>query len=294
MKKISLGILTYKRMDFLFQLINDINKVKYKIDLIILNNNEELDNYFEVQSAIDNPGINLIYIWNKINYGVSKGRRIIVDSCQTDYLILLDDDVHLPNINIIIEKVSDEFDADNILGGIAFNIIEFSTKKSNRYEIPHKNKNIDLEKDFFTYLMIGAGLALRRTAVKEAGNFSQLLGPYGFEEVDVSFRIINQGYKIKYVSDCLVEHKKSPDGRFSNELVNYYAFVNRTMIAKMHLKTRYFVSCLIIRSLFFLIKTRDFSLYVKALKEIMSVRVKYRFENRFYDYCKTVKAFLYY
>ena len=64
------------------------------------------------------------------------------------------------------------------------------------------------------------------------GNFSNTLGPYGFEEIDVAFRLINAGYKIKYLHDCIIEHKKSPDGRFSNEMVNYYALVNRTILAK--------------------------------------------------------------
>lgn len=40
MTKLAIGILTYKRMDYLIETLNDINKTKYEIELIILNNNE--------------------------------------------------------------------------------------------------------------------------------------------------------------------------------------------------------------------------------------------------------------
>ncbi|EIT9970630.1 glycosyltransferase family 2 protein, partial [Escherichia coli] len=236
------------------------------------------------------------YIWNQKNHGVSEGRRIIVENCNTDYLMLLDDDIYVEDINLICRKIINSFDSDKFLGAIAFNIIDFNTKKNNRYEIPHKNKKVNLNADFYTYLIIGAGLALRTSAVKDVGNFSNTLGPYGFEEIDVAFRLINAGYKIKYLHDCIIEHKKSPDGRFSNEMVNYYALVNRTILAKKYLRKKYFISCLVIRSLFFIVKTKNIRLLFKAWAEIIKTEshASDKFKQCFYDYCKGVSGFLYY
>ncbi|AYM23505.1 glycosyltransferase family 2 protein [Escherichia coli] len=296
MSRVTIGILTYKRMDYLISLIKDLNAVKIKIDLIILNNNENIDVFNDIADILDSNFINYKYIWNQKNHGVSEGRRIIVENCNTDYLMLLDDDIYVEDINLICRKIINSFDSDKFLGAIAFNIIDFNTKKNNRYEIPHKNKKVNLNADFYTYLIIGAGLALRTSAVKDVGNFSNTLGPYGFEEIDVAFRLINAGYKIKYLHDCIIEHKKSPDGRFSNEMVNYYALVNRTILAKKYLRKKYFISCLVIRSLFFIVKTKNIRLLFKAWAEIIKTEshASDKFKQCFYDYCKGVSGFLYY
>lgn len=294
MSSISIGVLTYQRIEHLISLLEDLQSVDFAIEVILINNNETIDVYNDIKEYFNNGNISLNYIWDKINYGVAKGRRRIVESCNTDYLILFDDDVHLPDVNKLLAQVQNEFDNNIDAGGIAFNIIEYTTKTNNRYEIPHKNKKINLSANFYTYLMIGAGMALRTSTVKEIGNFSNELGPYGFEEVDISFRLINNGKYIKYLCDCVVEHKKSPDGRFSSALVNYYAFINRTIIAKRHLRGRYFLSCLLVRSIFFLAKTRDLKLLLQGLKVISSFKTREPFSQNFYDYCKKVKAFLYY
>ncbi|HBV1475543.1 TPA: glycosyltransferase family 2 protein [Escherichia coli] len=294
MTKLAIGILTYKRMDYLIETLNDINKTKYEIELIILNNNEGYCVKNLILPLINNKKIQVRYLWDKTNYGVAKGRRKIVENCSSEFLIIFDDDIFIRDINVVICNVVTEFENNPALGGIAFNILNYQTKKHCRYEIPHKNKKINLDLEFDTYLFIGAGMALRISSVLKVGNFSRDLGPYGFEEVDLAFRLINAGYVIKYHPKCIIEHKKSPDGRFSHEMVNYYAFVNRTIIAKKHLLTRYYISCFIIRSLFFLYKTGNFKLLIKGWKEIYKMKSKNSFSKKFYIYCKKVSAFLYY
>lgn len=294
MNKISIGVLTYKRTDYLFSLIEDLNKIDHCIELILVNNNEDYELEESILSAIENDKINLRYISDGINYGVSCGRRKIVESCDSEYIIFLDDDVHIPNINLIYQECIRLFESDLTLGAIAFNIIDAKKNINNKYEIPHKNKKIDMGTDFYTYLVIGAGFALRTESVKNAGNFSDVLGPYGFEEIDVAFKIINCQYQIKYSSNCVVYHKKSPDGRFSSDLVNYYSFVNRCIIARQHLKMRYVISCLVVRGLYLLYKTKNIKLLVRGLSIIFSVSKRDKFNGFFYKYCKRVNAFLYY
>ncbi|QHQ25098.1 glycosyltransferase family 2 protein [Pectobacterium parvum] len=292
---VSIGVLTYKRMDNLLSLLNDMKDVTQSFEIILLNNNEDIDIYPEIASFIDRrDNISLQYIWDKTNYGVCLGRKRILDVCRTPYLILLDDDVHVPCFDELLDNVVNNFETDDSLGGAAFRILEYKNKIENRYEIPHKNKKINTSVDFYTYLMIGAGMALRVSSARKAGGFSDFLGPYGFEEVDISFKIINEKFKIKYLSKCVIEHKKSPDGRFSNKSVNYYAFVNRTLMAKKYFKRRYYYSCLLVRSVFFLLKENDFRMYVKALSVIFSFKERSVFTQDFYSYCKKVNAFLYF
>ena len=292
--KVSFGILTYRRIDDLKSLLLDLQHAKYSVEIIILNNNEDFCILSEIEGYfLDN--LNLKYIWDKVNYGVSNGRRKIVEACNNDILILLDDDVYIPDVNSIIDNVQAEFSCNEKIGGLAFHIKDYYTKVENRYEIPHKNKNIDLTNDFYTYLMIGAGMAVKTELVKKVGNFSSALAAYGFEEVDLGFRIINSGHSIKYKSNCIVEHKKSPDGRFSNDAVNYFAFLNRTLIAKKYFRNRYYYSCFIIRGLFLIYKTKKISLFINGAKIILNTSCyDTKFTKQFYAYCKKVNAFLLY
>lgn len=120
-----------------------------------------------------------------------------------------------------------------------------------------------MHEDFYTYLIIGAANAISVKDAKDVGNFPDDFGLYGFEEIDLAFRLINNGGTIKYINDNVVYHKKSPDGRFDNDVINYHYFVNRTKMAKRYFKFKYYISCFIIRSLYFLIKTKNFKLYKK-------------------------------
>ncbi|MDR0603311.1 MAG: glycosyltransferase [Bacteroidales bacterium] len=295
MNKISIGILSYKRTDLLVETIKNIVVSNYEIDLIILNNNKDIDIKEDIDMIlIDKTNITMQYIWFHKNLGVATGRREILFACKTDIIIMLDDDVVIPSIDIIISNVINEFESDKTLGGVAFNIIDIKTNKHNRYEMPHKNKNRNMEKKFYTYLMIGAGHALQVSKAIEVGNYPDDFGLYGAEEIDLSFRLINSGYKIIYNPDCKIIHKKSPDGRFSGDTTNYQAFVNRTKIAKRYFKLRYFITCFFVRSIYFLYKTKNMRVYIQAAKDIFQDKKRSPFTEQFYKYVKSVEGFLYY
>ena len=292
--KISIGILSYKRTDLLIETISCLNNKNNKnLELIILNNNEDKCIYNDVLSCLP-ENMDLNYIWDKCNYGVSTGRNLILNNCTGDVIIILDDDVFIEDFDSILKSVLNDFSSDDELSAIAFNIKDFSTKKHNRYEIPHKNKNIDLDEDFYTYMVIGAGNAIKVKDALSVGNFATDFGLYGFEEIDLSFRLINLGKKIKYNHKCNIYHKKSPDGRFSNKSVNYLYFVNRSIMAKRYFNFKYFISCFLVRSLFFIYKTKDFKLYLKAVNHIFKDKKKNQFSKRFYSYIKKVNGFIWY
>ncbi|EGT3628900.1 hypothetical protein FAP94_21465 [Morganella morganii] len=165
---------------------------------------------------------------------------------------------------------------------------------NNKFEIPHKDKFVDMSKQFDTYLVIGAGHALKVSDALQAGNFADDFGLYGFEEIDLAFRIINLGRVIKYNPNCIVYHKRSPDGRFSNHKVLELYLLNRCRMAKRYLYPKYFYSCLIVRSFHYLYNTKDFWGLFKLLKIINSDKIRQPFNKCFYNYISSVKGFLWY
>lgn len=273
--------------------LSDLSPIFDRVKIYILNNNSD---YCVLNEIMNNfPAIDLVYIWDEENHGVSNGRNILLNKVVDEpIMILLDDDVRIPEPNLMIDDVLESFNNDKNLGALAFNIIDDKTRRQNRYEIPHKNKKINMNEDFFTYIIIGAGNAISIEKSREVGGFPQDFGKYGFEEIDLSFRLINQGYKIKYLSKVKIIHRKSPDGRFNGDIINYLYFVNRTKMAKRYFKKRYFLSCFFVRSLFFLFKTKNITLYIKALKEIFEDTANKKFSNTFYSYIKRVNGFIWY
>lgn len=291
---VSIGILSYRRTDLLLETLSCLLGSAFKIELVLLNNNDFciLD---EINPLISSsPNITLNYLYTGENLGVSTGRRLLVDSAKSKYMILLDDDVFFENIDTIIGNTIDVFDSENDVALLAFNVKEFSSKTHNRFEIPHKNKCVDMSRDFYTYLIIGAANALRVDRVKRVGNFPDDFGLYGFEEIDLAFRIVNSGDKIKYISSNVVYHKKSPDGRFSNDLVLELYLHNRCRMAKRYLKKRYFVSCLIVRGGHYLIKSGRLFRLLEILISIFKDEKKQPFSDEFYSSVKAVKGFLWF
>lgn len=296
MKKISIGLLTYKRTDLLLETIQCIVSVDSYIDLIVVNNNEDFDIQDELRFLNDFENINLIYIWDKMNYGVAKGRNKIIEATNTPYLILFDDDVVIPNINDIINNIIAAFEGNSKVGAIAFHIKDNQTKAVNRYEIPHKNKNINLEEDFDTYLFIGAGHALKMSVINKIGKYPDDFGLYGMEEIDLAFRIIGNDYIIRYIANNIIYHKRSPSGRHANNYVYYLSFINRTKIAIRYFKWRYVISAIVVRGVYMLIKTKNIVFFFQAIsdicKEIKTRKKQQLFLDGFYQYVKKVKGFL--
>ncbi|EHZ2845100.1 hypothetical protein V9657_001926 [Vibrio vulnificus] len=293
MKEIAVGLLSYARTDLLIETLKCIRSEDFKIKIYLINNNHDQCILDDIIHYIDKRA-ELKYHWFGENLGVARGRRKLLELCSESHMILLDDDIHIEGFNNICQSVSDTF-SDKRVGGIAFHIQEYGKNTANRYEIPHKNKSFDLNKDQDTYIMIGAGHAIDVEFARRVGNYPEDFGLYGFEEVDLSFRIINEGRTIRYLHNCVVKHKKSPDGRFGNKLVNYLAFVNRTKMAKRYLKLHHFIACYFIRSTFFIMKTRDFHLFWKGSKEIFKDRVvNKKFGKAFYSYIDKCNGFLWY
>ncbi|MEZ9407412.1 glycosyltransferase family 2 protein [Vibrio sp. 10N.286.48.F5] len=290
---VSIGLLTYQRTDLLIKTIEDICKTKLDVELIVLNNNVDMDVFSDINNTIVDSNVNLVYLWDKKNHGVSSGRRRLTKAASRDIMILFDDDVVIPDIDLIIHSVLNAM-VDPSVYGVAFNIIDYKTKTQNRFEIPHKNKNIDMSKPFNTYVMIGAGHAISVDKSLTVGNYADDFGLYGFEEVDLSFRLVNAGGKIIYLPECVVYHKRSPDGRFSNNQVSYQAFVNRSIMAKRYFPFYLFVSCIVVRGLFYLKVSKDVRGFIKALRVIASDRKYNKFDSKFFNYVKEVKGFLWY
>ncbi len=58
---------------------------------------------------------------------------------------------------------------------------------------------------------------------------------FSMEEFDMSYKALKQGFKIKYVPDIHVIHKKDTRGRSSSEFLLKMTLLNKMKIAYLHL-----------------------------------------------------------
>jgi len=76
------------------------------------------------------------------------------------------------------------------------------------------------------------------------------------EEYDLSYRLLNLGYRIIYTDNIVMLHKESPLGRQPNRDKMRMLWINKSKVAWRYLPLVYFVSTTIMWSMHYLLKSK--------------------------------------
>lgn len=264
----SILIITFGREKELYETLISLKNYKRKdLELLILDNNKTDKLKSKIFEIMKNENIELRYFNDGKNYGVALGRNYLIERAKGKILITLDDDIEIKeDINSFILKIEKYFLDNSKIGCLAFNIINYYSKKQLRHEIPHGNKRLNFNENLETYYFIGAGHAIRKEVFNQTGLYPSDLGKYGGEERDLSFRILEKGYKILYTANIKIYHKISSNGRLQEETLNRYR--NQLIVLNRYMPKKYRISSNIIWTLFYLLKRKI------KLKEIKKVFVE--------------------
>ncbi len=171
------------------------------------------------------------------NLGVAGGRNRLIDLTDNGLIAFVDDDATVEAGTLT--RVRAAFASDERLGAVAFRIDDPATGEPRSYEYPFKGTtDIDLERQG-TYF-VGAGFALRRTAIDDVGTFDDRLF-YALEELDFSYALAGSDWGVRYVPGARVVHYASPAGRPSGQKV-YFMVRNRIVVARKWLPLRFYLS----------------------------------------------------
>lgn len=273
---VSVLIITFGRVEELLDTLKCINKYKGEnIELLILDNNNDDSLKDRIFSVIDSKSIELHYFNEGINYGVAEGRNFLINRAKGDFLITLDDDLEIDDINILIEKVKNYFLQEEY-SILAFNIKNYFSREALSHEIPHGNKGLDFSKNLETYYFIGAGHAIKKEVYEECGVYPKDLGKYGGEERDLAFRCINKGFRILYTTDIIIYHKVSPNGRMSRKDELFFRYRNQLIVLNRYMPFPYNITSNIIWSLYHILKNKG--VFLDIIK-VMAVIVKLKKEQ---------------
>ena len=259
MNKIAIIIITYNRPADMLALAMNIEKLSSKKELleeVIIVNNNSTESYDIVTSFIqENPSTPFKYIESKENLGVSRGRNFAIDQSKAPILVLIDDDAEFQDTNAL-KRINEAVIENPHAGILAMKILYFQNSQFQLNAFPHKSfeKRKHLQ-SFETYYFAGCGNIIVKEAFDKAGPFPTDFF-YGMEEYDLSYRILDAGYTIKYIANIVLLHKESPEGRQTKSDKLRGMWVNKTKVAWRYLPMPSYFTTAIMWSMFFLLNSK--------------------------------------
>lgn len=229
--RFSIVILTYAREAILADTLDRLAghlEGRSDYELLLVDNNVEAIS----RSAQLAPFNMAKLLWDGRNKGVA-ARNKGFEMARGDYVILLDDDVFVDTPDFL-DRFAALFDADDRLGAI-------TTRKYVRGEtrrrldlIPHTNKSVDLTRPFYTFRFVGGCVGFRAKTLHDVGGFLPDFF-YGLEEVELAYRIIDGGWKIRYEPDIVSEELEHPAGRRPKRDVQTDRLANKYIISYLRM-----------------------------------------------------------
>lgn len=146
------------------------------------------------------------------NLGVPGGRDVGIRETESRIVGFLDDDATLVASDFGA-SVAAAFDDDATLGALSFRIIDGAGSTQRRHVPRVGSGSADRSGPVATFL--GGGCAIRRTAYEAAGGYWAELF-YAHEELDLSWRLQDAGFDVRYVAELLVEHPHTPISRHAD------------------------------------------------------------------------------
>jgi GT2 family glycosyltransferase len=173
-------------------------------------------------------------IENGANLGAPAARGAGVAATFGDILVFLDDDTRVEDPDLL-ERVRAAFAAHPQAGVIAFRLLDPATRLPRTFEIPSRDKARTAE-PFETTWFVAAGCAVRRAVYDGVGGMDASL-VYGFEELDLAYRVVGRGFRIYYRPEIVVLHSLSRTARPSWRRL-FYFYRNKLRISPRYLPWR--------------------------------------------------------
>ncbi|MEM9513425.1 MAG: glycosyltransferase family 2 protein [Actinomycetota bacterium] len=149
-------------------------------------------------AAIVRPGRNL---------GVPAGRDVGLRTATSEIVGFLDDDAAIVSGG---DSIAHHFALDPTLGAVALRIVDEQGSTSRRHVPRVGQRSADASGEVATFL--GGAAAIRRSAYDQVGGyFTDLF--YGHEELELSWRLIDAGWRIRYLADVSVFHPRTEISR---------------------------------------------------------------------------------
>lgn len=274
---ISVVIPSFKRKESLAQLLDDL-KVQEGVsyEVIVVDDKSPDDTLQYTRSNY--PWV--ISLVNEVNSGPTVSRNYGIREAKGELLVGIDSDVRVPDKHFL-KKIQDSFEQNKPLTGISIRILEGdgTTDDAPRWWHPLPIEKYN-SKRFETNYFSGTSFAFRTKELKTAGMFPAILFQF-YEEVEVCYRIIDNGGRIVYDPDISVLHFPGPRPDRDKKRY-YYNLRNQILMSVACFPFWYSLKFLIPRFSYYLIKTTltgDLPIFLKAIRDAKRIS-KQRLKER--------------
>jgi GT2 family glycosyltransferase len=272
--KISICILTYKRLGILKELIKSLKCLQYNEHEIIVVDNHSEDGTGEFVKE-NYPDI--IYYCTNRNIGVA-ARNVGINRASGDLIITIDDDISGLN-DIHLNNINRYFEENESVGALNFKVIDSKSGEVCNW-IHHRKSEEYSDKEFDTYEITEGAVVFRMKALEKAGLYPEHFF-ISHEGPDMAFRILNTGYEVKYSGLVTVIHAHAQEGR-KPWYRYYYDTRNQFYLANRSMPAAYAIMYLLRGSLSLLIYSiRDgfFGYWCKGIIDGLKGVKKYSYER---------------
>lgn len=184
----------------------------------------------ETQQLLRAPGSEARVVVLEHNRGVGAGRNAGIALARGEILFFLDDDAELRDLDTAVRLLT-HFERDPELGVVGFLVIDAAMGAIESRCLPFRNKRVPPGPTAACYFAGGA-CAIRRAVFDRVGIYDESLF-YGGEELDLSYRLLEAGFRILYDPSMAMLHY-AVGGR-SESFALYFFARNRPWVALRHL-----------------------------------------------------------
>ena len=252
---ISVVIVNYNVRHFLEQCILSIQAASNNLAVeIIVVDNFSTDGSV---SILKKKYSDVKFISNSANVGFAKANNIGVAAAVGNYVLILnpdtvlaEDTLHLiynyaktkKKLGVLGVKLIDgsgnflpESKREIPTPTVAFNkLFGFSSSKKSKYYAPHLNDSESGE----VPILVGAFMFLRKKIYNEVQGFDEDYFMYG-EDIDLSYKVLQKGYKNYYFSDTKVIHYKGESTLKDTRYLKHF-YYSMKLFYKKHFKLNFF------------------------------------------------------
>lgn len=218
MSGVSVVMLSFNRRDDVAEGVGEILSQGHDdLEIIVVDNGSSDGTADMVRERF--PRVRLIAL--EKNIGVA-AYNTGFEAAEGDYIVVLDDD-SFPEKNAVPRMIA-AFEKDPQLGVVAFDVRHYDEFKRNRESgagdvLPAVEEGAQSSR--YQLAFNGCGVGIRRSVIQEVGGYPGEFFLY-WNEQDLSIRVLDAGYRIRWFTDIVSYHKYSPVNRESQRAPFYY------------------------------------------------------------------------
>jgi GT2 family glycosyltransferase len=158
------------------------------------------------------------------NLGVPGGRNLGMKKGKSDYIVCIDNDAEFESPYEVGRAIA-ELQKDSSEAVLGFKIVNYFSNELDITSWSYPKTMLPRQNEVFkTTRFCGAGHAIRRSALELTEYYDESLFFY-WEEVDLSYQLINLGFEILYYPPVVIRHKVSLESKVSWDGDRFYFLV---------------------------------------------------------------------